>query len=164
MERRAVFRVRNCSIEIVSCPETIYECRVVKERGRIHPLQVAYLLHTSNAIVLDENDREMSLHEFVSRFSNPSFWITFSTYVDLRKRGRRVEPGLLDNELVIEDRKLKIYVFEECVPIHIEKLMQLVDTSIRQGYKVVIAVVDMHGDVTYYEVDKMRFPTIERRV
>ncbi|MEM4613206.1 MAG: hypothetical protein QXJ56_04535, partial [Ignisphaera sp.] len=79
------------------------------------------------------------------------------------RRGKRVVFGNSDNELIIVGEKTLVYAMDEDSMIRAAELYDIVDRAIKQGYRVLIAVVDMHGDVTYYEVGKMTFPKIERR-
>ncbi len=116
-----------------------------------------YVLYTNQGVMLDENGNRITIEEFIKRYGGTSLWITFSVYLDLRRRGKKPEPGLAQNELVLENERMRIYVFEENAPITPRKILELVERCLKQGYKVIVAVVDMYGDVTYYEVDKMKF-------
>ncbi len=160
----AVLRLcENGEIEILACPQNIKQCQGKLPGSKVHPLVAMFMIYSGIAVLYDDRGCELSLEELLKRMNKRELWITFSVYLDLLKRGRRVEPGVADNELVLEKLRVKVYVFEENSLVKPEMLIDIIEKASRQDYKVVIAVVDMYGDVTYYEVSKISFPVIERR-
>ncbi|HDD26374.1 MAG TPA: hypothetical protein ENF75_04715, partial [Acidilobales archaeon] len=78
----------------------------------------------------------------------------FAVYYDLRMRGRRVRMGFQENDLIVEygSEKIAVFVTEENNPIAVSKLLEWIKYALSKGLKPILAVVDMHGDITYYEV------------
>lgn len=160
---KALFRIASDGrIEIVECPDSIRECSYMKRRGA-NPIMVAYLLYIGKAEVKDCNGNPMDLEDLVKMFGGKSMWIVFSTYLDLRRRGKVPDLGAEPRELMLEKDRMCIYVYEENAKVKPIELAALVERGLRRDCRVVIAIVDMYGDVTYYEVTKMTFPRIERR-
>ncbi len=149
-------------IKVIECPSGIRECEVIKRIG-CHPVIVAYLLYVGKAEVVNEEGKSVNMEELIERVGNRNLWILFSTYLDLRKRGKIPEFGAEPNELVIDRERTCIYVYEENAMVTPSELLSIVEKSIRKECRAIMAVVDMYGDVTYYEVSKMSFPKIERR-
>ncbi len=160
---KARFRITSSrGIEVIECPEKIRECCYMVRHGP-NPVMIAYLLYVGKAEVVDEKGRKVDLEEFVKIFGDRNLWILFSTYLDLRRRGKVPDVGVEPNELVIDRERVCIYVYEENAKVRPSELLSLVERGLRKDCRVMIAVVDMYGDVTYYEVTKMVFPKIERR-
>ena len=157
----ALARVVGGRLVVEECPQSIRECEVLTKNP--HPVLVAYLVYVGKMRVVGPDGRELGLKELVEMFGGKSFWIVFSTYLDLRRKGRVPKPGALDNELILERDRLCIYIYEENAPVEPQSLIRIVESSTRRDCTPVIAVVDMYGDVTYYEVSRMSFPRIERR-
>lgn len=150
-------------IRVIECPQGIRYCSG-KAPGDSVPLLVAmYMVYNGIAILQDCEGRTLSFEELLKRINKRNIWIVFSVYLDLVKRGRVVVPGSMDNELVLEGYKTKIYVFEENSLVKPEHMIEIVERASRQDYRVVVAIVDMYGDVTYYEVNKIVFQPITRR-
>ena len=161
---KVLIEIKPCKVlRIVKIPEAMKTKLEFKEGGLLHPLIATYLVYSNIAKIVDESGKELSLKEVINMFSDRNFWITFSVFLDLRKRGKKVEPGIEPNELILESEKTKVYVFEENALVKARDLVSLVGRSMKQNYRVLIAVVDMYGDVTYYEVNKLAFSRIERR-
>ncbi len=159
----AIFKVNpNGGIEVVRCPQSIRECETISRYGA-NPVLVTYLLHVGRAEVLSSDGSRLSLEDLIKIFGGKELWIVFSTYLDLRKKGKIPKPGLEPNELYLEKDRVCVYVYEENSIITPEEVISLVEKSSRRECSAVIAVVDMYGDVTYYEVSKINFPKIERR-
>ncbi|MDK6027813.1 hypothetical protein QPL79_00310 [Ignisphaera sp. 4213-co] len=133
------------------------------EAGKqIDPALAFYLIYNNVADVVNENNVKIGFDEFIKRIQSSVNTSIFLVLMDLLKRGKKVSMGVSKNELVLVDEKTRILVLDEDAVINVENLYNTVDRAIKQGYKLVIAVVDMYGDVTYYEVSKMSFPKIER--
>ncbi|MEM1541340.1 MAG: hypothetical protein QW101_02275 [Ignisphaera sp.] len=122
-----------------------------------------YLVYTGVAEIVNEKGERIGFRDLVKSLKNANTFSMFIVLYDLVKRGRKVGVGEIHNELVIIDEKIKIYVLDEDSYIVAEELYKIVDRAIKQGYRLVVAVVDINGEVTYYEVNKTDFPRIERR-
>ena len=164
MRRVAILKLdEGNQVRVIECPQSIKYCSD-KAPGDTIPLLIAmYMAHNGIAIVQDSEGKVLSFEEFLKRINKRNIWIVFSVYFDLVKRGRVVVPGLMDNELVLEGYRTKVYIFEENSLVKPEHIIEIVERALRQDYRVVVAIVDMYGDVTYYEVNKMVFHPITRR-
>ncbi|OYT47399.1 MAG: hypothetical protein B6U85_05330 [Desulfurococcales archaeon ex4484_42] len=49
-----------------------------------------------------------------------------------------------------------VFVAEENSPLEAKQLIEWIDVAIKKGYEPVLAVVDAHGDVTYYSMLLLR--------
>jgi tRNA-intron endonuclease len=84
-------------------------------------------------------------------------WIIFSVYYDLIERGRKTREGPFPNTLeLISDGKpyAIVFVVEETVRFKVEQIAEWLDISRRLGKDSIIAIVDKHGDVSYYIMER----------
>lgn len=132
------------------------------EKGFVDPALAFYLVYSGMADVIDENNSKVGFEEFVEKIQSRLKGSVFLVLMDLLKRGKKVLAGSSENELILVDEKASVLVLDEDAVVRVDDLYNDVDRAIKQGYKLIIAVVDMYGDVTYYEVSKMSFPKIER--
>ena len=132
----------------------------------LDPLEVAFLIYEGKAVVFD-NDKVLSLKDLVDRYSDKKdWWLLFTVLYDLYKRGRIVKRGFSENDLILEreGKKYRIFVTEENVFLPITLISEWIESSIDKGYIPVIAVVDMHGDVTYYKASKYMFKKLDKEI
>ncbi|MCX8185775.1 MAG: hypothetical protein RMH77_07015 [Sulfolobales archaeon] len=119
--------------------------------------EVAYIMYRNlGKLVVD--DKELTLDELFTYYSrSQNDWIKFVVLCDLRDRGRKAKAGFSDNSLIFErDGKYMVYVTEENSPITPNDLVNWLSSAISKEYEPLIAVVDAHGDVTYYELLSVR--------
>lgn len=119
--------------------------------------EVAYIIYKGLGKLMIDSE-ELSLDDLFTRYSkNPNDWIKFVVLHDLRERGRKARAGFSDNSLIYEyNGKYLVYVCEENSPITPNDLVSWVSSALSKGYQPLIAVVDAHGDVTYYELLNVR--------
>jgi tRNA splicing endonuclease len=132
----------------------------------LDPLEVAFLIYEGKAVVFD-NGKVLSLKDLVDRYSDKKdWWLLFTVLHDLYKRGRIVKRGFSENDLILEreGKKYRIFVTEENVFLPITLISEWIESSIDKGYIPVIAVVDMHGDVTYYKASKYMFKKLDKEI
>lgn len=158
-----LFTLVNCRIYAKKVPPELCERFGIIEGGEVNPVLALYLLSTKSIKIVDEYGNSIDASDVVRCINNPMYSTLFFVFQDLVRRGKRVVLGNSDNELIIVGEKMLVYAMDEDSVIRVVDLYDIVDRAIKQGYRVLIAVVDMHGDVTYYEVGKMTFPKIERR-
>ncbi|MCS7107803.1 MAG: hypothetical protein NZ911_00110 [Sulfolobales archaeon] len=119
--------------------------------------EVAYIMYRNlGKLVVD--GKELTLDELFTYYSrSQNDWIKFVVLCDLRDRGRKAKAGFSDNSLIFErDGKYMVYVTEENSPITPNDLVNWLSSAISKEYEPLIAVVDAHGDVTYYELLSVR--------
>ena len=134
----------------------------LKEGEHVDPVLALHLVFNNIARVEGEDGAEIDLAKLIEEMQNSLSSSALLVLQDLMKRGRKVVPGATKNDLVLLGERIVIHVLDEDADIGVEELYNMVDNAIKQGYRFVVAIVDMHGDVTYYEVTKTSFPKIER--
>ena len=152
-------------IVVVKKGEKLREGRVSEEGVReLHPVEAAYLLYTGRLRLVDEAGREVSFAELFRRIQDGNLWILFIVYTDLRKRGRKVRIGFKPNTLYIDrgSETIEMLVLEENTYVSPQEVIEFVNSAVNKGYRPMIAIVDMYGDITYYDVSKIVFKPIKR--
>ena len=133
------------------------------QEGKEIPMPVAlHLMYVGRAQVFDEKGEKLSFEDLLKAVRDPDTFSVFIVLHDLARRGKSVAVDS-GRELVLINENVRVYVVDEDSYLTAEDLYTLVDKSIKLGYRLVIAVVDLNGEVTYYEVGKVDFPRIERR-
>lgn len=134
-----------------------------RDEGGQHVLsleEVAYLLMKGRAVVkcsgktYDELDKLVM--EYYKCFSE-MFWPRLIVYTDLRDRGRLLKP-IGENSYLVKhkDNTLKLLlVMEERVPVSIEDIMEQVEKARKNNLSLIMAIVSLQGDLTYYEVSNV---------
>lgn len=126
----------------------------------LHILEIAYLLLQRKANVITGDKTIDSLDDLVKekyKCFEKFFWPMLVVYKDLRDRGRRVK--VLENmRLIMKDKSgdLKlVIILEEKMMISPEFLIRLVSEARKNNLSVIIAVVSLQGDLTYYEINSI---------
>ncbi|WP_440060087.1 endonuclease [Thermogladius sp. 4427co] len=122
--------------------------------------EVSYLLLSNRARVAVGDKYFSNLKDFmeytIECFKEYS-WSNIVVYKDLRDRGRRVK--VIDNNLFMMKDKhgdVKIVlVLEEKRPVTIEDISDYTMKSVRNNASLVLAIVSLQGEVTYYEVSRI---------
>ena len=125
--------------------------------------EIAYIIFKKIAKVKD-SEGEVDLKKLFIKYSRSRYdWIKFTVLTDLRNRGRKTRSGFSQNTLIYEwgSEKIMVFVTEENSPIIANDLVEWIKISLSKGYQPVIAVVDAHGDVTYYSMYTLRVEDIE---
>lgn len=161
-KKKIVLKVLRGGEIMIASGDLKIERFVSGEKGFVDPALAFYLVYSGMADVVDENNNRIGFEEFVEKIQGRLKGSVFLVLMDLLKRGKKVVSGPSENELILVDEKANILVLDEDAVVRVDDLYNYVDRAIKQGYKLIIAVVDMYGDVTYYEVSKMSFPKIER--
>ncbi len=128
----------------------------LKSEGKylIDVSELAYLVFRDLVRVRDR-DGSLDLGDLFSKYSRSKYdWIKFTVLLDLRSKGRRAVAGFGENDLIYD--KTMVFVVEENSPLKSLKIVEWVEAALRMGYEPVIAIVDAHGDVTYYTLIPVR--------
>lgn len=126
-------------------------------------VEVSYLLSTGRIAVKSESEDLIdNLDVLVSRHPHcfeKFFWPMLTVFKDLRDRGRKVR--IIDKmKFLVKDKSGNmrlIYILEERSPIGIDSITELVNVSRRNNLKATLAIVSLHGELTYYEVTQADF-------
>jgi tRNA-intron endonuclease len=127
---------------------------------RLSPVETLYLAYRGRLLV--EKDGEVvPFDRLVALFSEEDemIWVRFAVYHDLRLRGRRVSRGPSPHSLVYTGpggERVEVYVLEESRMTSLSEIMEYIDESVRNDRVPVLAIVDRHGDVTYYALNRFQ--------
>lgn len=125
-----------------------------REGDAIDLFEASYLVYSGRAKAIDEKDGELGVKELFMRYaSGDLWWIYFTVFTDLASRGRRIRRGYGERSIIVEHEgeKYMVYVTEEGARVPLITLLSWIESSQHKDLIPVIAVVDMYGDVTYYQ-------------
>jgi len=126
--------------------------------------EVTYIVYKGLADIYLKESR-CDLTTLYSSYPQMSYaWSKFTVLLDLRERGRRAKSGFSPRELLYVKGGLKvlILVLEENTLVSASEIADWVRSAIMREYTPVIAVVDAHGDVTYYSAGLARAEDLSR--
>ncbi len=133
------------------------------EEGKLllDPLETLYLVYRGRIRAVGGDGKPLSFRDLMIRFSKSDemLWVRFTVYHDLRSRGRRVSRGPRSNSLVYRDpggRRIEVYVLEESRMTSLAEIIEYIESSTRNDRIPVLAIVDRHGDVTYYSINRFQ--------
>ncbi|WP_156915453.1 endonuclease [Desulfurococcus amylolyticus] len=140
-----------------------------KKRGReliLELVEVAYLILEGRATVKTTDGKyirslnELMQHEY--KCFKDFFWPQLLVYKDLRDRGRRVR--VVDQErFLIKDKSgdlRLVLVLEEKKMRGITDIMREVENARSNSLQLVLAIVSLQGDITYYEANKIALEVV----
>ena len=134
----------------------------------LEPVEALYLAYTGR-LKVKHGDEVLECNKLLEIFKerDPHVWVVFSVYYDLRRRGRVVKPGPARNSLLMFKGKNKpskyiVYVVEETVMMKLSDLVEWIDMGSRMDKDVLLAVVDKHGDITYYEISSIQLTKLPK--
>lgn len=159
-----VVGTRDNKLLVKGPPEVFTEARVgIKTRESstylLDLVELAYLIYLKECRAVDVDGQNLELGDLFSKYSKSRYdWIKFTTFLDLRSRGRVVQPGYSDNMLVFEmkGQRYAVYVVEENSPLSTKELLSWIDSALIKNLEPLLALVDANGDVTYYTMRKYR--------
>ncbi|MEM1622969.1 MAG: hypothetical protein QW780_01865 [Sulfolobales archaeon] len=120
--------------------------------------EITYLLYKDFCEVFIDN-KKTDLASLYSLFPRMDYaWSKFTVLLDLRERGRRAKSGFSPRELFYTkgSEKVLVLVLEENTLIQASKIVEWVKSAIMREFTPIIAIVDAHGDVTYYSASLSR--------
>ncbi|MEM1625747.1 MAG: hypothetical protein QXV69_00405 [Sulfolobaceae archaeon] len=86
-------------------------------------------------------------------------WDNIVVYIDLKLRGRNPIKGPIENSWFIPKGSNKVgtlvYVLNENTSINPRDFFELLELSKRMRVQLVLAIVDMYGDITYYTLSEV---------
>ncbi|NPA98433.1 MAG: endonuclease [Crenarchaeota archaeon] len=134
--------------------------RETNEGLELSIVETAYLLISDRARIIVDDEEITSLEKFMEKAYNclrEFFWPSLLVYKDLRDRGRRVKV-VREGEFIIKDKHgalRMVKVLEEGHSITLEDIVSDIEKAIDNALSLVIAVVSLQGDITYYEVGRI---------
>ena len=121
-------------------------------------------------VYYEKEDRYIdSLKELLGILSklNSDIWEIYLVYSDLRSRGYVIKEGISEdiifsvygkgNNPIEVPPKFYVFKLSEGKPISLKNLRKITQQALVSRKKLIIAVIDRQGDVTYYNVTPMVF-------
>ncbi|MGQ4833285.1 MAG: tRNA-intron lyase [Candidatus Asgardarchaeia archaeon] len=144
---------------------------VDKKRLILAPFEILYLFEKEKIrVIIKQTHKEINslekLIELVSKFRK-NVWDEYLIFNDLKSRGYVVKEGI-SKEIVfsvygkgknpLEDTP-KFYIFKlsEGLPILLKDIRKITQQALANRKKLIIAVIDRQGDITYYNITPIVF-------
>ncbi len=130
------------------------------------PEEVLVLIERKRLQVFGPDGKELDFGTLSKHFSEkiPDLWIKYLVYRDLRTRGYIVRKGIGDGiEYRVfkrgakkgeDEAKYLIAIVIEGKPVELRVLDKITKYSVSSRKKLVLAVVDRLGEITYYSIDQ----------
>src|ERR687897_849859 len=138
----------------------------------LKPYEALYLIYTKKLIIKDRDntvDFDGLVRTILKRDKN--ILTRFMVYRDLRSRGYIPKEGFgfgVDfrvyerGEYEKKPAKYVVFGISEGTKIKADKLAETIEQITRMGKDAVIAVIERRGDVIYYKMSKVAFPSNEK--
>lgn len=136
-----------------------------KQGLKLSLIEALYLVEKGEIYIKDENNKILALKDIVKLFSmkDKKFWLKYSIYNDLKKRGFNVKPGFSEEDIEFlmgegGEKKFFNYIVigvEEGVRIGFNSLTQMVNDALNSQKKLILAIIDKEGNISYYTVTKL---------
>ncbi|MEM2192609.1 MAG: tRNA-intron lyase, partial [Candidatus Hadarchaeales archaeon] len=135
---------------------------------QLAPVEALYLVERGKLTVLDENGEKMKFKKIFAKFSelDPELPLKYAAYADLRSRGYIVKTGLkFGAHFRVYDKgevpgqahsKFLVHAIPEFTKITPTELARAVRLAHSVKKKIMLAIVDDEGDVTYYSIARER--------
>ena len=138
----------------------------------LKPYEALYLIYTKKLIIKDRDntvDFDGLVRTILKRDKN--ILTRFMVYRDLRSRGYIPKEGFgfgVDfrvyerGEYEKKPAKYVVFGISEGTKIKADKLAETIDQITRMGKDAVVAVIERRGEVIYYKMSKVAFPSNEK--
>jgi tRNA-intron endonuclease len=135
---------------------------------QLAPVEALYLLETGRITVTDENGESLSFKDLLAKFSekDPEVQLKHIVYSDLRSRGYILKTGLkFGAHFRVYERgegpgeahsKFLVHAIPEGIKLTPTELARAVRLAHSVRKKILWAIVDDEGDVTYYALTRER--------
>ncbi len=137
------------------------------ERLKLDPVEVLLLSERKRIKIFDEEGIEYDFSGITKKFVEnfPGIWVKYLSYKDLRSRGYIVRAGYgTDIDYRVYDRGAKIgvdaakylvHTVVEGTPLELVSLDKITKVAKSNRKKLVLAVVDRVGEVTFYKAQEV---------
>ncbi|HUY00750.1 MAG TPA: tRNA-intron lyase [Candidatus Deferrimicrobium sp.] len=134
---------------------------------RLDPVEIFLLCERKRIKILDNKGKEYDFSQIVKKFINlfPGIWVKYLSYKDLRSRGYIVRAGYgTDIDYRVYDRGAQtgvdaaqylVHTVIEGVPMSLDSLDKITKIAKSNRKKLVLAVVDRVGEVTFYKAQEV---------
>ncbi|MBI2572275.1 tRNA-intron lyase [Candidatus Woesearchaeota archaeon] len=145
-----------------------FGCSVEGGKVELSLLEALYLMERGRLTVRSESGRAVAFESYLkkARKVEPNFWIRYSVFKDMRNRGYIIKTALkFGADFRVYDRGVKPgedHARWIVYPVHEASVFTWHEFSAKNRVahstkkRLLLAVVDDEGDVTYYEVKWMR--------
>lgn len=131
-----------------------------RKRLVLSQYETFYLVEKGRIKVVEEKNKELSLHALVKKLAvgKPEIWIKYLVYRDLRDRGYIVrEDSRFDFEIHGKGAERRfITIVYEGGEASLEELTKYVADALDERKDLILAVVDRRTDIVYYSVSPMK--------
>jgi tRNA-intron endonuclease len=136
-------------------------------RLKLDPVEVLLLSERRRIKILDKTENEYSFSQITNKYIElyPDLWVKYLCYKDLRSRGYIVRAGYgTDIDYRVYDRgaqigtdaaKYFVHTVIEGTPLRLEALDNITRVAKSNRKKLVLAVVDRVGEVTFYKASEV---------
>lgn len=154
------------------------QAKLIYERGyygqleedeslKLAPVEALLLSERKRIKVFDKSGNEFDFSQLVKRFVGklPELWIKYLCYKDLRSRGYIVRAGYgTEIDYRVYDRgaqigsdaaKYLVHTVVEGIPLKLSSLDKITKVAKSNRKKLVLAVVDIVGEVTFYKAQEV---------
>lgn len=135
----------------------------VGDKLELSLIEGLFLLERGTLKVSD-GKKELHAGELIKRAREKDFMLRYRVYKDLRERGFIVKTGFKfgahfrvydRGEFLTEHSKFLVHVVPESYTISFPEMSRAVRLAQGVKKKIMFAVVDEEGDITYYNVDRV---------
>jgi tRNA-intron endonuclease len=133
-----------------------------EDGGRLLPMVAALHLVRRGVLQVTDDGKDVVFEDILNHGlrSDPSFFLKYLVYRDMRSRGRKIRAGLSDNPYLWFYEKpgkpcshlVAIYSRNQNIPL--SDLEEILITGGRYKKGVYLALVDEEGEVSYYEIKR----------
>ena len=142
--------------------------KVISKKLELALVEALFLMEKGDIIIKSQKGRAMGFKRFVKEASKvePRFWIRYSVYSDIRKRGyitktalkygadfRVYERGTTPGQ---EHAKWVLFAVKEGEMFDWRKFAAMMRVAHSVRKRLLIGILDDEGDITYYEIKWVR--------
>lgn len=137
------------------------------ESLKLDPVETLLLSERKRILIVDSDGTEYNFQKIVQKFSKlyPDLWVKYLCYKDLRSRGYIVRAGygtgidyrVYDRgaQIGTDAAKYLVHTVVEGTPLKLSSLDQITKVAKSNRKKLVLAVVDRVGEVTFYKAQEV---------
>jgi len=140
---------------------------VIENALVLHPIEVLYLLDRERAVLIQEN-KQINFQQYLKyafeRIPSADLWRRYIVYRDIRSRGYHAK--IRENKLTFleifergknplqHDSFAFVMITEAAKELKLDELGDAIEEAKKHGKKLLVALLDELGDITYYSVDE----------
>jgi tRNA-intron endonuclease len=134
---------------------------------KLDPVETFLLCERKRIKILDATGKEYDFSQIVKKYVDlyPEIWVKYLSYKDLRSRGYIVRAGYGTDidyrvyergaQIGVDAAKYLVHTVVEGVPLSLDSLDKITKIAKSNRKKLVLAVVDRVGEVTFYKAQEV---------